>query len=165
MKGVTTMTINEKIKSWRELYAKRSEIDKLSAQIKEKENELKGEIMSELTASGQDGVKISKLGSVSITQKVQVQIDDLEKLCEYMFADMESAIKHNSNNQGGLRRPISDALLFQQSVLQSGVNALLDKQEFDNFDARSKYAKDVLGVNLVVKHDLSFRSTNTKEKV
>lgn len=158
------MKLNEKIKIWRGLYARRSELDRLSAKIKEEENRLKVEIMSELSANGQDGVKISGLGTASISQKIQVQIDDLEKLCAYMFADMEAAIKHNTNNQGSLRRPISDALLFQQSVLQSGVNSLLDKQEFNSFDERARYAKDVLGVNLVIKHDLSFRATSAKEK-
>lgn len=111
--------LQEKIALYNKVREARATYEKNAAILKEKENQLKGEMLAELSAAGVESISE---GGFTIFKKhsVRAEVTDHDLLQQNMFALMCQAY-----NEG---RPLQDGLLLQRTVAKNTVIDLIHKR-------------------------------------
>lgn len=145
--------INKVVEEWRAYRKQRLELDSLSKKIKEgPEAQLRGQILMWLDSHQLPGAK-TQFGTVSITNKPHLEIENTEVMLRYMFQNMVKCLQEN--------RPLSDALILQKTPLKSGITDLVRRQlglsENDEVtDEQFNSVAQSFGVKRVSDKDISF---------
>lgn len=129
-----------------ELLAIREQLKSLREQqdiLKDKENELKRSIL--LCMEGAKSINLEGIGRVTRTTKTYYSIANVEKLAIQIFKLMIEA------GQKGM--PLSEALLLQQRVSKSALDAIMENMELDE-NQRLAYIAEA-GLNEVSEPALS----------
>lgn len=129
-----------------ELLALREQLKSLREQqdiLKDKENELKRSIL--LCMEGAKSINLEGIGRVTRTTKTYYSIANVEKLAIQIFKLMIEA------GQKGM--PLSEALLLQQRVSKSALDAIMENMELDE-NQRLAYIAEA-GLNEVSEPALS----------
>lgn len=129
-----------------ELLAIREQLKSLREQqdiLKDKENELKRSIL--LCMEGAKSINLEGIGRVTRTTKTYYSIANVEKLAIQIFKLMIEA------GQKGM--PLSEALLLQQRVSKSALDAIMETMELDE-NQRLAYIAEA-GLNEVSEPALS----------
>lgn len=129
-----------------ELLAIREQLKSLREQqemLKEKENELKRSIL--LSMEGAKSINLEGVGRITRTTKTYYSIANAEKLAVQMFKLMIEA------GQKGM--PLSEALLLQQRVSKTALDAIMENLELDETQ-RAAYIAEA-GLNEVSEPALS----------
>lgn len=133
-----------------EEYAKirleREALDAKVKELKEKEDEAKAALVTEMNASGMPSVRLDSLGRFVIKTSIRYDITDIDLLVRAMLRRMVD------NGQAG--RPLSDGLLLQKRPAKGIIEELIEADYFKRDNLQG------LGLVQVENLDLTF----TKQK-
>lgn len=147
--------LQDKIALYNKVREARATYEKNAAILKEKENQLKGEMLAELSAAGVESISE---GGFTIFKKhsIRAEVTDHDLLQENMFALMCKA-----HAEG---RPLQDGLLLQRTVAKNTVLDLIHSrlglkpdEELDVADKATIEEADKLGLRLVDITDIAVR--------
>lgn len=149
--------IDTLIDFYNKLRQKRSELEKMAAEIKSHEENVKAKLMMQLDVLGLTSVK-SNHTTISKTSTIRPEIIDHAKLQETMYNLMTEA-----RNDG---RPLQDGLLLQRTVAKTSVLAyirehagLTDSDTLNASDPKVQEVAQSIGLNLREIPDLSIRKS------
>lgn len=134
------------------LRTKRLELEKIAAEIKKEEENVKASIITDLNALGMRGAKLPN-GTVGLRTTKRIIVSDKERACQYAYNRMKLAVEEG--------RPLSDEFVFQSTPHKGTVtDILLERFGVDDLD---KINLDVLmtaasemGMHLDLKTDVTF---------
>jgi hypothetical protein len=99
---------------WRELYAARQELERVSDEIKKHEDNVTAKIIDHMSVHGQDGVKLPDgVGTVTKVIRKTVFMKDAETACKFMYENMKEAAEKGT--------PFVNHLITQKQAHQSKV--------------------------------------------
>lgn len=143
--------INELVAQWRAIVKQRSELDRLSRELKNgPETELKAQIMMYLDTHDVPGIR-SKIGFITRTKKVHVEIADMQTFLACQLERFQKAQEEG--------KPLADVLMLQKTAVRSEIDDLVTPSDAlalsdDEYNA----VAEKFGIRRVSRPDLSFKS-------
>jgi hypothetical protein len=143
-------------KKWRDYYEQRIELEHLAEEFKDKEKELKGQIMEQMAFLGHDAVKLSDGGgTISKTRRETVSMSDHELACRHMYERMKAA---ENNNKPLINELITTKTVSQSLALEWARNELAKRGVANDFNTMSSILAEV-GMRYMIREDLSYRKS------
>lgn len=120
----------ELAKAYAEARAKREALDKEAKEARAIEDELKAQLISEMSAGQMPSVKFDGLGRFVIKPVVRYDIADIDRLME---TQMRLMIDNLEND-----RPISDGLLLQKRTAKGVIDELKENYSWTEQDLATR---------------------------
>lgn len=116
------MTLKEMVKEYADLRTRRQELEKQADEIKNgREQELKNQILLEMSGQGLKTANFEGLGRVTARNKSHYEIQDQEKLA---YAILQAIV-----NAGNAGRPLSDGLFLQKRISSEMFETLMEENQ------------------------------------
>jgi hypothetical protein len=143
----------ELAKQLRDYTEERFELEHLADEFKEKEKELKLQIMEQMAILGCSSFKLTEGGTIVKTHREVVSMSDHEVACRHMFERMKAA---ENDNKPLVNELITTKAISMSLALEWARNELAKRGLANDFNNMTNILSEV-GMRYLVKEDLTFR--------